>query len=299
MTQALVQAAPFSALEPIEGERRELFAKQILENATPAEVAVCVEICHRLQLDPFRRQIHFAKKGGRMLTMIGIDGHRAIADRTGLYEGQAPVQWCGPDGQWVDIWLSNGAPAAARVAIYRKGFREPVVAVARTRSYAKGGNWNQMPDVMIAKCAEALAIRKAFPQHFGGIYATEEISAVQDDQVAGPAEPPAPGVHKMQPKPKETEVEDAEVIDSPTAEELISSFVDATSMAHLNALTPDKDDVAHLSDDDKAKLRQAWEACRDALKPPPVPPRTEATKPPQTEPDWPDVPPLNDPPEGL
>ena len=62
----------------------------------------------------------------------------------------------------------------------RKGFNEPLWAVAKFDSYnATTPIWRKMPDTMIAKCAEALALRKAFPNDLSGIYTTEEMEQAE------------------------------------------------------------------------------------------------------------------------
>lgn len=158
-------------------------------DATDDEVALFVAQATRLGLDPFARQIYATRtydpRTGRDVLSIRstIDGFRIVAERSGRYLGQSPPQWCGSDGKWVDVWLKKTAPAAARVGVYREGAAEPTVCVATFRSYARRGRggeldgpWVTMPDVMLSKCAEALALRKAFPALLSGIYTGDEMA---------------------------------------------------------------------------------------------------------------------------
>ena len=137
-----------------------------------------VEQAERLELDPFARQIYAVKKDGeRFRILCTIDGLRIVAERSGKYAGQTPAVWCGNDGVWKDVWLEKTPPAACKVGVMRSDFSQPLYAVARFESYNQGTSyWISMPDIMISKCAEALALRRAFPASLSGCYSDAEIN---------------------------------------------------------------------------------------------------------------------------
>lgn len=186
-----------------------------LENATNAEMAVFLSYCQRTGLDPFARQIYMIARGGRYTIQASIDGLRIVAQRSGEYAGQTAPMWANEHGEWFDVWLWDEPPAAAKIGVYRRGFAEPLVSVARFDSYCPltkagkpSGLWATMPDVMIAKVAEALALRRAFPNDLSGIYSSDEMeqadvkSAVQGKVAAETAAIEAPTV-EADPVPRE------------------------------------------------------------------------------------------------
>lgn len=155
-----------------------------LNNASNGDLAVFFHQAQKTGLDPFARQIYMIERGGRYGIQTSIDGLRIVAQRSGEYAGQAGPYWCGEDGKWTDVWISKNPPYAAKVGVYRKGFSEPLYAVARWDSYAVPNSpmWRKMPDVMLAKCAESLALRKAFPNDLSGLYTDEEMSQADSGQ---------------------------------------------------------------------------------------------------------------------
>lgn len=188
----------------------DLIRRTVAADCSPEEFDLFIEVSRRVGLDPFRKQIHAVvynkdKPDKRKMSIItGIDGFRSVADRSGRYrpgEDEPEIIYderakdektnplgieravvtvfkSGPDGQWYplkgvaywsefaplkEIW-ANGRPTGE--------FELPF------------GNWRKMPRVMIAKCAEAQALRKGWPEDLAGVYAAEEIERATVDATA-------------------------------------------------------------------------------------------------------------------
>ena len=158
-TAAITRHEPTAHLVRDEFSREQLdtIKRTVALGTSDVEFRLFIEMCKSSGLDPFRKQIYAIVRGNKMTVQVGIDGLRAIAARSGDYEGQLGPLWCGEDGVWKDCWLSPKPPAAAKVGVLRRGFKEPLWAVARFASYAQQNLWQKMPEVMIAKVAEALA----------------------------------------------------------------------------------------------------------------------------------------------
>ena len=134
----------------------------------------------------------------KLTRVTTIDAFRLISQRTGEYEGQGDAEYIYLDDNSQPSIISKiplphpdkantpREPWAARVPIFRKGFRHPVQVVARFDAYAvlrKMGDkfvltdmWSRRGPEQLAKCSEAAARRVAFPEELGSMYLHEEFA---------------------------------------------------------------------------------------------------------------------------
>lgn len=170
-------------------ERIELIKQIYCKDGSDLDLQLFISTCKRLHLSPEAKQIYAVirktKDGSKMSIQTSIDGYRLIADRTDKYEGQTSAEWCGKSGEWMPMWLSDELPLASRIGVFKRGFREPIYGIAHWREYAQTSYdgkptqfWAKMPRLMLSKVAEALALRKAFPNELSGIYMDDEMPQI-------------------------------------------------------------------------------------------------------------------------
>lgn len=184
-------------------EQRQMIRDTFANGASDGEFAVLMEIARARRLNPLLRQVHFVERwdGEKhrkvWSAQVSIDGLRAIAERTGLYAGQDEPEYSdAPDGSL----------QLCKVRVWRKDWPRPAVGVAYWAEYVQttrdkqtgktrpAAMWARMPHVMLAKVAESIALRKAFPEDMGGLYSTDEMaqSEVGVEEQAPPAPPSKP-----------------------------------------------------------------------------------------------------------
>lgn len=215
---ATIHAPTYSA------EERALLKSTIANGTTDLEFDLFVAVARRHGLDPFTRQIYAIPRGQgdrRQLTIqTSIDGFRLLAQRSGKLRGIRGPWWCGNDGEWREVWLEDAAPQAAKVEVLHADYDGPVAGIARWGAFvqtnangAPNSMWSRMGDHMLAKCAEALALRRAFPAELSGIYTEDEMGQASNEApvaIAPPQEPrerpsaspqPAPRPPQARPQP--------------------------------------------------------------------------------------------------
>jgi phage recombination protein Bet len=194
-------------------EQVELVKRTVAQGSTDDELKLFLHAAQRMGLDPLAKQIYAVKRWDSvqrrdvMAIQVGIDGFRLTAQRTREADGQEGPYWCGQDGLWRDVWMDAEPPVAAKVVVYRKGQSRPYTGVAMYKSYCQTNRdghpvamWKKMPENQLAKCAEALALRKAFPAELGNAYTPEEMAQADSDVhvIERKPEPKDPIMSKLQ-----------------------------------------------------------------------------------------------------
>lgn len=185
-----------------------LVRKTVAKDCSEAEFDQFIHMARHLGLDPLRRQIYafvFNKDdaGKRQLTLVtAIDGLRTIADRTNCYrpDEEEPQIEYSEEARDPNLNPKGLVKAKVRVFKFAHGDWHPVVGVARWDEFApqreiweydqeagkrrptgrfeldpRKDNWRRMPHVMLAKCAEAQALRRAWPDDLSTLYEASEV----------------------------------------------------------------------------------------------------------------------------
>jgi len=201
-----VVAAPIARREHgLRPEQVALLKRTVAKDTTNDEFALFMLVARKHKLDPFTRQLHCVKRKGKMAIQIGIDGYRAMAARSHKDFGSIS------EADY-EYGVDKKTPILARIKLWKKGVEQPTVATAFWQEFSPADinspeafMWRKMPRHMLAKCAEALALRKAYPD-LADIYTDEEMMQADDDlspegrevtdlegrPLSAPALPPAP-----------------------------------------------------------------------------------------------------------
>lgn len=166
-------------------------AERVKEYAPASVAQAFIAAVQRSGLDPFARQIYAAEIGGKWTILGAIDGFRAVATASREYEGRTPIEYTADGEKWVQAWLSDEPPKAARVGVIRKGFREPAYTTVTWKEFGRTtGQWRSQPAHMLGVRVLSHALRDSFPQMLGGIYTPEDFdnNAPGDAIVIEPSE---------------------------------------------------------------------------------------------------------------
>lgn len=223
-------------------EQKDLIKTVLFKGATDVEIAFYWNVAERLKLDPFKRQIHAMKRYNsamekdEMQFMVSIEGLRSIASRCKTDDGKdAYAGSTKPVFTWKDAEKTK--LDSAEVTVYRIVQGEPREFTAEVfydecvqtkgvwewnpqkQKKEKTGEepnsmWRKRPRGQLGKCAEAAALRKAFPEETGGVYIEDELPEHGDEKPQKPERPrpEAEGMAQRQDTQQQPKTVDAEVV---------------------------------------------------------------------------------------
>lgn len=237
-------------------ERTALIKRTICKGATDDELQLFIGQCKRTKLDPFARQIYAIKRWDNqerrevMGVQVSIDGLRLIAERTERYAPGPKPTFRTEDGQlvataYVKKWVRNEWHVVDTDAFWNE-------YVVLKKDGKPNFIWATKPRIMLAKCAEALALRKAFPQELGGLYTDDEMGQVNIVPVVEHHETNGKHEPADEPQTLQDAMEEQLPQDNPRrakAEECAKSWCDrfagAMSKSHYNRIYKSADLVDH------------------------------------------------------
>lgn len=168
-------------------EQNNLIKNYLCKGITDDELKLFSAVCKKTGLDPFMKQIYAVKRKEQMTIQTSIDGYRLIAERTGRYA---------PGKESTFQYTKDGQLLSATSYVKKQtqdGTWHEIGATAFFEEYKPSYTnqfWDSKKHIMLAKCAEALALRKAFPNELSGLYSEDEmhqadrpISAISFDKV--------------------------------------------------------------------------------------------------------------------
>jgi len=156
--------------------QREILLETVAKGCSPEQFMLLLELAKRYQLDPFARQIWATPMG----IFVGRDGFLVLAHRSGYFDGMETV-----------TEERDGKLFSATCTVWHKQMSHPFRVTVRMEEFyrptppgKKPGAWDKMPYVMLQKCAESHALRRAFC--ITGLYDEAEFEPAEYEP-AGPA----------------------------------------------------------------------------------------------------------------
>lgn len=153
----------------LEDDKIQLLKDTYAKSLNNSQFEVFCHIASKMNLDPIKKEIYGMIVGGRLVTIVGIDGFRKIAHETGDYMGMDPIT--------IVRNIDSNKIMTANCTVYKHVHGEKCAfsATVQFEEYNTGkNNWKSMPETMISKVVESHALRKAFPA-LSQVYGEEEM----------------------------------------------------------------------------------------------------------------------------
>lgn len=248
MTNALA-TRPQAAVMSDEGRR--LLSDLVMKGATAEQVELVVNICNRYGFDPLLKHVVLIQ-GTLYVTRDGLLDN---AHRSGRFDGIRVTAEQDKSGKWL-----------ATATVWVKGMAHPVEYTAYQPEHENPSSpaWKKSPRAMTVKCAEVMALKRAFNVSLG----TAEEIGHDDAPVDARAVASAPTRPEPQPvqQPAFVEVVDAETgeidVDPAVVERLLIALADITDRRDLGEI---KRDIRAHGLEDHEVLRRAYKSAFERL----------------------------------
>jgi phage recombination protein Bet len=215
----LATQAPGALVLP-ESDMLLVLQSSLYPGASFDSIKMVLGYCKAAGLDPMQKPVHIVpmwdSKSSRMrdVVMPGVGMYRTQASRSGAFAGVTEPEF-GPDtsdvigGQeimfpaWCRVTVKRRLPTGEIASFTAREFWRENYAVkgGKEKSVAPNAMWTKRPYGQIAKCAQAQALRLAFPE-LGSAPAAEEMEGktldagyVEVETAAAPAPPAAPAAY--------------------------------------------------------------------------------------------------------
>jgi phage recombination protein Bet len=273
-------------------EALDLIRKTIAADCDELEFSFFMEVAKQHGLNPFMKQIYPIarwnntkdpktgewKKVKKITHQTSIDGFRAIADDTKQYAGSsAPIfsddlvdgkypEWCKISVRKIIDGNIFEVGAIAYWNEFKQDFYDK-----NTKLTTLGNMWAKMPRHMLAKCTEALALRKAFPSKLGNLYTYDEMAQASNTapETTEPEEPKNITPQK-EPVTKTPEQEKKPVVeDKKQIQDLSFKLRQSKTLDELKSLGDELkalDSECKITDASKKSLRHVYKGAYDRLK---------------------------------
>lgn len=276
MSGEIVKQEPRAIAAPLTftSTQRQIILDTYANGATEEEFAALLEIAGARNLDPRLRQVWFVKRWDSQrrrevwACQVSIDGLRAIAERTGLYDGQDETEF-EHDAQ--------GNLISARATVYRRDWSRPCSVrvyleefIQRTKEKQPTQFWAKSPRMMLAKCAETAALRKAFSEVLSGLSVPEDVQDEAPASTAPVVDRRAAAKSKAKASEPDHDVVTGEVVEQaapalaagapPMVDQIAAALNEAQTKADLTRVGQRIKMEPDLTEDDKGYLRKIYSA---------------------------------------
>jgi phage recombination protein Bet len=279
-----VTKANLPALQMPENELIDVLRNSLYPGAKPESIKLVLGYCRARGLDPMKKPVHvvpmYNREAGGVIDVVmpGVNSYRTDAARTGEYVGKSEPEY-GPDTTKSLGGVETTFPLWCKIVVKRlihgkecefvaKEYWLENYATKKRDTQAPNDMWFRRPYGQLAKCAEAQALRMAFPEETGGTNTNDEMEGKTFAGTTIDSDAPPVEVKPVARKPAHRDIEDSipdfeqepAKTKPPTFDEMVDGFI------YDIAVLQTKDDFEAIQPKARRFFKMLESAGHDALK---------------------------------